>query len=145
MHWLVIFQFVCRNQRKKKEKIVYSLSYFLEKCGDILKRNFLFEFFRSKKEISVFFRNVCERILNHRRNYLQFVIFLLCVFATAGHVFFQTWKKFDNFEQKNRSVSCKKIKSFFCGEDKKGQSFIRREKRKKSLFCFFYNHLLPIW
>jgi hypothetical protein len=100
-------------------------------------------FFMSKKEISVFFRNVCERILTHRRNYLQFVIFLLCVFATAGHVFFKLEKSLITLNKKTGRAVAKNHKNstplrFFCELKTRRDNLSSEEKKeKKSLFAFF--------
>jgi hypothetical protein len=104
----LIGNFSIRLQKSKKEErknCLLSLILF----GKM--RRYSKEFFMSKKEISVFFRNVCERILTHRRNYLQFVIFLLCVFATAGHVFFKLEKSLITLNKKTGRAVAKNHKN----------------------------------
>lgn len=91
----------------------------------------------SKKEISVFFRNVCERILTHRRNYLQFVIFLLCVFATAGHVFFKLEKSLITLNKKTGRSVAKKLNRFFVVKTRRDNLSSEEKKEKKSPFLLF--------
>ena len=147
----MIGNFSIRLQKSKKEErknCLLSLRLFGKMRKYSKEKLFVWLLLCPKKEISVFFRNVCERILTHRRNYLQFVIFLLCVFATAGHVFFKLEKSLITLNKKQVGQLQKIIKTqhlcaFLWVEDKKRQSFIRR-KKEKIILSFSYNHLLPI-